>query len=282
MDIFELLSFDFGEFITSPASICIIIGCLFLIVGIALYFKENKKLQSETETMEEPKNEVAESNGENAPEIKTEEVTPVVNNTPVVVPTEGDGVKEVEQTPVAETINFDSVATVEKLDSTPVESLDTTPVTEPVTPVVETPVVEPVVETPVVDTSTIVAPVVESLDEPETPVVYGGVSPEPVTEVLEEKPREIYGGANPLENTAPIPAETVREAYAGAVVTPVEETEPTVAMPTPVVETPVVEAPAVEPAVETPVVETQIVEPTPVVEPAAPEQPTEEVEKLEF
>lgn len=264
MDIFELLSFDFGEFITSPASICIIIGCLFLIVGIALYFKENKKLQNGSETegpKEDKKEEVAEvAEAETAaPEVKTEEITPTVTEaTPIIVPTEGDGVKEVEATPVVpETINFDSVTTVEKLDDTsavtPVETLDA-----------PSPAVTPVV-----------APVVESLDAPETPVVYGGANPEPATETLEEKPREIYGGANPLENTSPIPTETVREAYAGAQVNVAPATEPATPAveptPAPVV-APVVEAPATEPA-------------APAVEPvvaAAPEQPTEEVEKLEF
>lgn len=262
MDIFELLSFDFGEFITSPASICIIIGCLFLIVGIALYFKENKKLQNGSETeepKEDKKEEVAEVKEEEtaAPEVKTEEITPTVTEaTPIIVPTEGDGVKEVEATPVVpETINFDSVTTVEKLDDKPapaVESLDA-----------PAPAVTPVV-----------APVVESLDAPEAPVVYGGANPEPATEKVEEKPREIYGGANPLENTSPIPTETVREAYAGAQVNVTPAAEPAAPAvepaPAPVVE-PVVEAPATEPA--------PVVEP---VAPAAPEQATEEVEKLEF
>lgn len=277
MNIFELLSFDFGEFITTPACICIIIGILFLAVGIALFFKENKKLQSENATEEgtEEKKEESAAAEPTAPveEVKAEvaAVEPAVTDTtPIVVPTEGDGVKEVPETPVAETINFDSVK-----PETPVESLEEI---KPET--LDVPEVTPVA--PVVDTSTVTAPAVETLDAPAVeapatePVVYGGASPEPVAEVLEEKPREIYGGANPLENTAPIPTETVREAYAGAQVnvTPVETpaVEPVVAEK-PVVEAPVVEAPAVAPVAETPaVVET----------PAPAEEPKEEIEKLEF
>ena len=272
MNIFELLSFDFGEFITTPACICIIIGILFLAVGIALFFKENKKLQSENaeEGTEEKKEEAVVEAAAPAEEAKPEVATvepAVTDTTPIVVPSEGDGVKEVEVAPVAETINFDSVK-----PETPVESLEEI---KPET--LDVPEVTPAA--PVVDTSTVEAPAVETLDAPAVeapaaePVVYGGANPEPVAEVLEEKPREIYGGANPLENTAPIPTETVREAYAGAQinVTPAEApaAEPVVAE-APVVEAPAVEAPAVAPVAETPAVE------------APAEEPKEEIEKLEF
>ena len=195
MNIFELLSFDFVEFVTSPAGILIVVGILLLIVGIRMFLKDGKAAPTAEPSKEEP-----------APEVKAEEppapVEPVENKeavvepvaeekpveaAPIVVETEGDGVKEVAVEPLAETINF-------------TESVET-PAVEPATPAVENleaPVVEPV------------APAVETLDEP-APAIYGGASPEVSTEVLEEKPREIYGGANPLENTAPIPTIPAKE-----------------------------------------------------------------------
>ena len=267
MDIFELLDFNFGDFIKTPAFYCIALGCVLLIVGIVLNLKENKKLKNAT-AGEEPKVDTPEATTEAA---ATEEAAPA--ETPVVVPTEGDGVKEVETTPVAETINFSDVASVESLEDAPkVEAVPEVKLES-----LDTPAVEPVVApAPVIDTST----VVESLDaEPTEPVAYGGASPEVTTEaVVEEKPREIYGGANPLENTAPIPTETVHEAYAGAQVTPVEAA-PAVEPVAPATEAPVAEVTPVEvaPATEAPVAEV-----TPVVEAPTTEAPTEEVEKLEF
>lgn len=294
MNIFEMLSFDFKEFITSTAGILIIIGIICLLVGIVMYLKEGKKKPEEVKE-EKPAEATAQEVSTEAP--KAEETTeaattpveekPVVesvNDTaPLVVPSEGDGVKEVAVASVAETINFSEPATTapvvedlkpETLDMptvTPVESLD------------ETPAVTPVV-TPV-----------ESLDaEPATqPTIYGGASPEITNpETLVEKPREIYGGANPLENTAPIPTVTniVEPATeATPIVEPVTEAptaapvvEPVTEAPTaaPVVE-PVTEAPTPAPAIE-PVTEAPTA--APVVEPVteAPAEKKEEVEKLEF
>lgn len=220
MNIFELLSFDFVEFVTSPAGILIVVGILLLIVGIIMFLKDGKSAPVQDVTA------VAET----TPEVKKEEtpapveptenkevvVEPVVEEKPVeaapiVVETEGDGVKEVAVEPLTEKIDF----------SAPAE----TPAVEPVAPAVENLVspVEPVktesIEAPAVEA----APAVETLEEP-TPAIYGGASPEVSTEVFEEKPREIYGGANPLENTAPIPAIPAKEeAPAAPTVTPVVE-----------------------------------------------------------
>lgn len=266
----EFLIFDLQEFVTSPAGILIIVGILFLLVGIVLFLKEGKKKGNKTTNVGEESTTVSNEPTvseetkveEPVQETVTPEVSPVVENTapaiesvveatPIVVPTEGDGIKEVAVTPVEDTINF----------------TEATPVAPEVTPVVEE-----------VKTETLNTPVVETLETPTT-TVYGGISPEvPKSEVLEEKPREIYGGANPLENTAPIPTVVAPE------VTPVEtqnnvSTLPAVE-PVPVV-APVPEVtPVVAPTVEEPVQEAV----TPVVEPVqeAVEEKKEEIEKLEF
>ena len=238
-----MLSFDFQEFVTSPAGILIIVGIIFLLVGIVIFLKEGKKTKAPVaEVTEEAKPEAqpVEEKKEEAPVVA--EAAPVE---PVVVKATEDGVSEVPVPEVTETLNIS----------------EPTPVVE--APAVETPVVEaPVVEAPVVEAPVVeAAPAVESLDDAVQPVVYGGASPEVKDVVTEEQPKEIYGGANPLENTAPIPTTVISEAA------PVVET------PAPVVETP---APVVEaaPAVETP---------APVVEAApAVEAPKEEIEKLEF
>ena len=251
MNVFEMLSFDFKEFVTSPAGILIIVGIIFLLVGIVIFLKEGKKT---AKPVEEVKEETAPVETPATEEVKPEAVAPAVEpvveavkeEAPVVVKATEDGVNEVPVPEVAETLNItEPTPVVEPVEEIKPESLDT-PV---VAPVVEAPVVEaPVVEAPVVEP----APVVESLDDAQ-PTVYGGASPEVSSVELEEKPREIYGGANPLENTAPIPTAEVQAA----------------------VEAPVAAAPAVEPVVEAA---------APAVEEAAPvvEAPKEEIEKLEF
>ena len=230
MNVFEMLSFDFKEFVTSPAGILIIVGIVFLLVGIVIFLKEGKKTKAPVEVIKEEEKPV-----EAAPvEEKKEEAAPVAEATPVepiVVKATEDGVSEVPVPEVTETLNIaepapEAVAPVEEIKAEPIE-----------TPVIEAPVVEApaAVEAPKVEE----APAVESLDD--TPVVYGGASPEVKDVALEEKPREIYGGANPLENTSPIPTAEVKAAV---------ETVATVAPAA--VEAPVVEAPA---AVEAPKVE---------------------------
>ena len=301
MNIFELLSFDFGEFVTSTPGILIIIGIVLLVVGIVLFFMEGKKNKN-SEIVEEKKDtpivtpEVSSQSLDTpAPVVETPVApaveTPALSATePLVVPSEGDGVKEVEAPKLAESINFnENVKEVAPVVEAPVVEKPAAPVVE--APVVETPVA-PVVESPVVEEPT--TPVVETPVTvlPET-TVYGGANPEAInTEVLDEKPREIYGGANPLENTSPIPAVTVNEAYHGEQVTTpaieaiaqsAVEVAPVVETPVaPVVETPV--TPVVEtPAVETPVTSEVTVPVAPVAE-VAVSQPEvkEEIEKLEF
>ena len=138
MGIFELLSFDFGEFIQSPASIFIIAGCIFLAIGIVLYIMGDKKKGTEVEANNETKTEIEETK-----EVKVETaVEAPVEEAPVVIKNETETVSEapvVEAAPVAETINFDSVTSVAE-SAAPVETLDA-----------------PVVA-PVVDTSSIVKP----------------------------------------------------------------------------------------------------------------------------
>ncbi len=253
MNIFELLSFNFMEFVNSPAGILIIVGILLLIVGIVMFLMDGngkKETEGKAPVTEEVKEEVKPEETV-APVENTEPVVEAVaEEAPIVVETEGDGVKEVNVEPVAETINF--TETTPAVEEPAVEQPQVENLVSPVEPVVEPVAVEPVVETPAVEAPVVeapaVEPVVESLDTP-APTIYGGASPEVTTEVLDEKPREIYGGANPLENTAPIPTVKVTEEAK--------------------VEEPAVEAPAVEPVVE------------PVVE-AVQEEKKEELEKLEF
>ena len=217
MNLFEMLSFDFKEFVTSPAGILIIVGIICLLVGIVMFLKEGKKAKP---TEEVKKDEVAVSD---KPAEQNEQTVDKKENslpeTPVVVPSTSDGVVEAPVPVVPETLNITEPTPVVEapavVPSVPVEPT-------PVAPVIETPVVEtPVVETPAVVPSAPVeptlVPVVESLDSaPEQPTVYGGASPEVNLNVVPEQPREIYGGANPLENTAPIPTTAVNEAYNGA------------------------------------------------------------------
>ncbi len=261
MNVFEMLSFDFQEFVTSPAGILIIVGIVFLLVGIVIFLKEGKKATKPVEVIKEDIKPVEAQ--PTLEEVKTPEVTPVtpvvepvIEEKPVIVKATEDGVNEVPVPTVANTLNIEGPkpAVVEPVEEVKVETLDTTPVAVS-TPVVEAPVpAAPVVEAP--------TPAVETL-EPAQPTVYGGVSPEVKNVTIEEKPREIYGGANPLENTAPIPTAAVNTAIqtpAAVYETPVVPSAPVVEAPTPTV--PVVEAPA----------------------PVAPvvEAPKEEIEKLEF
>ena len=306
MEIFEMLSFDIGEFVTSPAGIIMIVGIVLLIIGIVLMFMgkgktdasqpaTDEKVAEPSETKEIPV--VASTEAPKAEDAPVVNATSVVETTaPVVV--ESTATTESVTAPPVEPINFNSAETLnETVNPTPVvvtETLDMTteikpeslnvavenpaPVVESLdAPVAEAPTPAVVEATPVVETPAVVeaTPVVETpAPVAETPVsVYGGANPE-VKEVFEEKPREIYGGANPLENTAPIPTQTVKEAYSGSMsATPVAETPaPAVVEATPVVETP---APAV--VETTPVVET----PAPAVV-EAPEVKKEEIETLEF
>ena len=242
MNIFELLSFDIVEFVTSIEGILIIVGILFLIIGIILLCmgkgkkKETLPAQPEVNSSLTPENIVptpAVSNSsvvtQEVPKVETPVVnepqlvqTPtVLNNTeeakPIIVPSTTGGLQESATTPVVEPINFSSevknddvkvenVVVDNAVDNKEkIESLDVGTSTEKLNVSMENNIPSP---------ST-------SINESVTPVtVYGGNNPETVIkkENLDEKPREIYGGANPLENTAPIPTNTVREAYSGGVV----------------------------------------------------------------
>lgn len=263
-NVFNMMKFDFGEFITRKEGICLILGCVFLIVGIILLIVSKKKKGNKpasedkveavatTEVPSEPVTEAITEAVTEAPQAV--EVAPIVNTTPVETPTEAAPVAPVTDTvPIVET----PVATVPE---TPVTPQETAPVAEPVTEA-------PVVIEPVTEAAPVVAPQPEAVTEapvaaapvaPAAPAesvsVYGGVSPEAEIKenVVEEAPREIYGGANPLENTAPIPTSDVRAAYGGASVAPVETApaEPVTEAPAPVA-APVEPAAPAEPQVET-------------------------------
>ena len=248
MNVFEMLSFDFKEFVTSPAGILIIVGIVCLLVGIVMFLKEGKKSKP---TEEVKKDDVSVSNKpEETPVVPAEQATEVKEETPVVVPATSDGVVETPVPVVSETVNITESAT----PSEPLELKPETPVITPVeaapAPVEVKPEISPVQTSDVVEPT----PVVEPLDSaPAQSTAYGGASLEVKLDANQEQPREIYGGANPLENTAPIPTEKIAEPYN--------------AVSNPTVEQPVVENVPVS---------------APAVEPVQPAQPKEEVEKLEF
>ncbi len=240
MNIFELLSFDIVEFVTSIEGILIIVGILFLIIGIVLLcMGKEKKKDDASATTETNSSIVKEENIATAPIVNnTPSVTPempkvetpivnepqlvqnapsMVNNAgeakPIIVPSTSGGLQEGATTPVVEPINFTEEA--EKQDIK-IETLGIDNKTEELS---NTPTALGKIN--ITDSNSLNN---ESMVKEETtPItVYGGTNPETVIkkEILEEKPREIYGGANPLENTAPIPTNTVREAYSGGIATP--------------------------------------------------------------
>ena len=257
MNVFEMLSFDFQEFVTSPAGILIIVGIVFLLVGIVIFLKEGKKAAKQVEEVKEDIKPVeAQPAAQEASAPESTPVEPVQEVAPVIVKATEDGVNEVPVTTVTDTLNIadEKPVVVAPTEEIKAESLDM-PVVETVAPVVET--VAPVVET--------TAPVVENAEVAQ-PTVYGGASPEIKNYAEPERPREIYGGANPLENTAPIPTVAVNTVAPA----PVE----------PVVETPV--APVVETTPVAPVVETVAPAVAPVQSAPVIEPPKEEIEKLEF
>lgn len=244
MNIFEILSFDFGAFITSTPGIMIIVGIVLLLVAVVFLVLDKKKNAKNNEVG--PAVEESTEAKEQEP-VATPEVTPEVTGPVVVVASEGDGVKEVPVAVEPEVVNFTEPPAIDMATA----------------PVLEKLVIE--------ELPTASAPVENLNAEPvvtkETPTVYGGATPESTVNVsLEEKPREIYGGASPLENTAPIPSKSVKEAYQGTL--GVEKPTVTETLMTPEVKPEVATTPVV-PA-EAPKVETL----------AKPQE--EEIEKLEF
>ena len=277
MNIFELLSFDIVEFVTSVEGILIIVGILFLIIGIVLLcMGKGKKKEAVSETTDIntsvaieniPKTPVVNDSPvitQETPKVEIPVVSEpelvqsaptVLNNTseatPIVVPSTTDGLQESATAPVVEPINFTEET---KNDNVEPESLgidnivDSNKTEELNVSSLQTEKVDAAVDSNLNDVSVVKG-------EP-TVTVYGGTNPETVIkkENLEEKPREIYGGANPLENTAPIPTNTVREAYSGGIVTPTTLVSEPKVESVPVVETntePVLNEPVITETAET-------------------------------
>ena len=103
MDIFELLSFDFAEFVTSPEGILIIVGILLLIVGIVMLFMGKGKNKETATSVAPVEPSVPEPTVvENTPVIPV--VTPAVEPTvptpvePVVIPTVTENVATPQET----------------------------------------------------------------------------------------------------------------------------------------------------------------------------------------
>ena len=53
MNVFEMMNYDFKEFVTSPAGILILLGIVFLAIGIVIFLKEGKKNAKATEEVKE-------------------------------------------------------------------------------------------------------------------------------------------------------------------------------------------------------------------------------------
>lgn len=237
MNIFELLSFDIVEFATSIEGILIIVGILFLIVGIILLcmgkgkkkekgnMDETKATPENAQTVTPPSEPVLQTTVEEAvPKVETpienKQPTiesPVTNSqqaTPIVVPSIDGGLQESATTPVVEPINFTEEV---KKDSPVVEEIPTPPAPAPApsptvnieapisqTPVVEptpvnSPVIEPVTPLPTTDSVPTIEPV-EKTTPVASVVTPEEKSPETKMESLTPPatpPVTVYGGNSP-------------------------------------------------------------------------------------
>lgn len=239
MNIFELVSFDFMDWITQPYGIFITAGIVLLLIAIILLLtdkksdspKENKAdVVENTNVSSTAVQETATVDSVSSSTVVNENVQPVSDVPPMQVE-----VPSVPVMPVQSSVQVES--TVQNVPVQPVvESVVQTP-----SPVVESTVqvpnvvaVEPVVQTTSVNITepSIVAAqqtepinsIVQNIPEAVTPNVniqsnstqaisdvpsvsiYGGVSPSSdIYKINSNEKHEIYGGANPLENTATIP-----------------------------------------------------------------------------
>ena len=81
MNIFEMLKFDIGEFISSPAGLMMILGIVFLVVGIVLLCmgrgKNGTEEKESTTTVDDKASDSKEAPVavENTIEVKKEEIT---------------------------------------------------------------------------------------------------------------------------------------------------------------------------------------------------------------
>ena len=306
-NVFNVLSFDFMEFATSLEGILMIVGCIFLIIGIVMLLMGKGKKDESIKENSEPVVPMAHPDVVNSEPVKETVNTQVVNESVDngLTPSNNNVLENSVITPTAEPINFTGINTNSTANSevipttsenkeqtvhteeqakvdvsafqasniTPVQSapIEDVNLTQPIQESVQTPIPTPVVQ-----------PAQDTVDQNSAPTVtvYGGVDPNAtVQNAMDEKPREIYGGANPLENTAPIPTNTVREAYQGGITQAPVAPMPTQAAPIP---TPV--APTPEPVVQIPNSEPAV---APVVNAPVDQIPTsnvasEEIETLEF
>lgn len=221
MNVFELLSFDIVEFITSTEGILIIVGILLLIIGIVLLCMgkgKDKDLSVDAAPVaQEPVPNIDTNvavNGDMNGFINTnpQPVTPEVNPQPVV-----------NDVPPVGPINFsESAAPAVETPSI----LNAIPTPEPVQ---ETP---SILNTPVIDTTPIVEPAIEPT--PVIPAPIPEVSQPVVQPLLDEvKPVEVSVSAPAIENEVSTPVIPTVEPVA-PVVTPLPVT-PEVATVTPVV-----------------------------------------------
>lgn len=237
MNIFELVSFDFMDWITQPYGIFITAGIVLLLIAIILLLtdkkggspKENKAdVVENTNVSSTTVQETATVDSVSSSTVVNENVQPVSDAAPMQVE-----VPSVPVMPVQSSVQVES--TVQNVPVQPViESVVQTP-----SPVVESTVQIPNVVEPVVQTTSVnitepsivaaqqtepINSFVQNIPEAVTPndniqsnstqhindvpsvSIYGGVSPSSdIYKINSNEKHEIYGGANPLENTATIP-----------------------------------------------------------------------------
>lgn len=262
MNIFELLSFDIVEFATSIEGILIIVGILFLIIGIVLLCMGKGKSKDEKTDSVVSEDKVVEIPAQVAPTQVTPVETPVqvapVQSMPVEAPAQPVAPIETPkvETPVENLQQPVQNAVSSAQEATPIivptvtgglQESATSPVVEPINfteevnheSVMSAPVVENKTETVDVRPSvvnenlnSVGTPAVETLTSAPTsaPVVEPLVEERKVPEVLNETPAvdtpvTVYGGTNP---EAVIRKENLeekpREIYGGA--NPLENTAP--------------------------------------------------------
>lgn len=260
MNIFEFLSFDIGEFVTSLPGILIISGIVLLILALIILSTGKKKAPVAQTVV-------------NQPVEPQENVLPSAPEAPVAAqPATFDNSIEGSLADMSNVANIP--APEAPVIEQPVQPVEVKTVVEatPTPSVVEQPVATPENVNPNITINPDFSlPKVESLDVAAQPIVAPTpvvneapvVAPTPVAPipVVVEAPRPIYGGANPLENTAQVPIEAARQAYSGT----------TMSQPIPTIQPVIPDAPAVEPKVEAPVVAPATVVPAAPVEQAIPQ-----------
>lgn len=253
-NVFNVLSFDFMEFATSPEGILMIIGCIFLIIGIVMLLmgkgkkekvEEFSKVESTTvdkpavqsvATPDAPVQSVVNDNlNSNNSVNATTNTNDTTNATNITTNTNNGVFEDSVIAPVPEPINFTNVSTVQPANTqnpvvdvntnvpnaVPLQEVPLTP-QEPVTPVVpETP--QNIQPTNVVNEVQMPTPVETPVQQVQEPVPMSASVQTPTPSVT------VYGGVDPNATVKTVFEEKPREIYGGA--NPLENTAPIPSVP---------------------------------------------------